>query len=66
VQGAMMPLGDIRHTAPEEPLIGVLERMQMDDVNQMPVVSDGRIVGLVTRDSILRIIQTRMELAGLN
>jgi hypothetical protein len=30
------------------------------------VVSDGRIVGLITRDSILRIIQTRMELAGLN
>lgn len=66
VQAAMMPLGEVRHTVPEEPLIGVLERMQADDVNQMPVVSDGRIVGLVTRDSILRMIQTRMELAGLS
>jgi Zn-dependent protease/CBS domain-containing protein len=66
VQGAMMPLADIHHTSPEEPLIGVLERMQVDDVNQMPVVSEGRIVGLITRDSILRMIQTRMELAGLS
>jgi len=56
----------VRHAAPEEPLIGVLERMQTDDVNQMPVVSDARIVGLISRDSILRMIQTRMELTGVN
>lgn len=66
VQGAMKPVSEVRHTSPEDPLLGVLERMQMDDVNQMPVVSDGRIVGLISRDSILRMIQTRMELAGLN
>ena len=42
------------------------------DVNQMPVVShsdDGaaHIVGMITRDAILRVIQTRSELgAALN
>jgi hypothetical protein len=42
------------------------------DVNQMPVVSHGEegtadIIGMVTRDAILRVIQTRSELsAALN
>jgi hypothetical protein len=40
------------------------------DVNQMPVVggaeSDGaQIIGMVTRDSILRVMRTRAELGPL-
>jgi len=49
--------------------LGLLERLVAADVNQMPVVShsdDGaaHIVGLVTRDAILRVIQTRSELGA--
>jgi hypothetical protein len=48
----------------------LLERLLSADVNQMPVVSganDGapQIVGIVTRDSILRVMQTRSELGPL-
>jgi CBS domain-containing protein len=70
VQAAMIPREKILWTSPEEPLLRLLERLLSADVNQMPVVkgvSDGspQIVGIVTRDSILRVMQTRSELGPL-
>jgi CBS domain-containing protein len=70
VQAAMIPREKILWTSPEEPLLRLLERLLSADVNQMPVVSgsgDGaaQIVGMITRDSILRVIQTRSELGPL-
>jgi len=70
VQAAMIPREKILWTAPDEPLLKLLERLLSADVNQMPVVSgasDGapQIVGIVTRDSILRVMQTRSELGSL-
>jgi Zn-dependent protease len=70
VQAAMIPRDKILWTSPEEPLLKLLERLLSADVNQMPVVSgssDGapQIVGIVTRDSILRVMQTRSEFGAL-
>ena len=70
VQSAMIPREKILWTSPDEPLLRLLERLLSADVNQMPVVSgsgDGapQIVGMVTRDSILRVMQTRSELGSL-
>ncbi len=70
VQAAMVPRAQIRLAAPEEPVLALLERMQSEDINQMPVVGDsgspgaGRVVGIVTRDSILRVIRTRTEMGA--
>jgi Zn-dependent protease len=69
VQGVMVPRENILWAKPDEPLLGLLERLLMNDVNQMPVVSNVdddsmQIVGMVTRDSILRVIQTRSELGA--
>jgi Zn-dependent protease len=70
VQAAMIPRDKILWTSPDEPLLKLLERLLSADVNQMPVVSgssDGapQIVGIVTRDSILRVMQTRSEFGAL-
>jgi Zn-dependent protease/predicted transcriptional regulator len=67
VQAVMVPRERILWAAPDEPLQRLLERLMAADVNQMPVVShteDGlaNIVGMVTREAILRVIQTRSEL----
>lgn len=67
VQAVMVPRDKIIWASPEEPLQRLLERLLAADVNQMPVVSHGgdgsaHIVGIVTRDAILRVIQTRSEL----
>jgi CBS domain-containing protein len=72
VQATMVPREKILWASPEEPLQRLLERLIAADVNQMPVVSHGEdgsahIIGMVTRDAILRVIQTRSELsAALN
>ena len=67
VQSAMIPREKILWTSPDESLLTLLERLLSADVNQMPVVSGTgedapQIVGMITRDSILRVMQTRTEL----
>jgi Zn-dependent protease/predicted transcriptional regulator len=69
VQAVMVQRDRILWAAPEEPLQRLLERLMAADVNQMPVVSHGddgaaHIVGMITRDAILRVIQTRSELGA--
>jgi Zn-dependent protease len=70
VQAVMIPRDKILWATPEEPLLGLLERLLAADVNQMPVVSgsanDGsHIIGMITRDSILRVMRTRAEVGPL-
>jgi Zn-dependent protease/predicted transcriptional regulator len=70
VQAVMIPREKILWAAPEEPLLGLLERLLAADVNQMPVVSDAEnngthVIGMITRNSILRVIQTRSELGPI-
>jgi predicted transcriptional regulator len=60
-----LPFDRVHSATPSEPVTGVLDRMQKEDINQMPVASEGRIVGMITRDTILRFLQTRLQLGGL-
>jgi Zn-dependent protease/predicted transcriptional regulator len=63
VQAAMLPADKIHWARPEEPALGVLQRMQTEDINQMPVISDHHIVGMISRDTILRVLQTRLQVS---
>jgi CBS domain containing-hemolysin-like protein len=69
VQGVMIPREKVLWARPEEPLLGLLERLVSADVNQMPVVTDtedgAHIIGMITRDSILRVMQARSEVGSL-
>jgi Zn-dependent protease len=70
VQAVMIPRDKILWASPEESLLGLLERLLAADINQMPVVSgaenDGaHIIGMITRDSILRVMRTRAEVGPL-
>jgi Zn-dependent protease/predicted transcriptional regulator len=70
VQAAMIPREKILWASPEDPALNLLERLVAADVNQMPVVSrgsdqDAHIVGMITRDSLLRVMQARAELGSL-
>ena len=70
VQAAMISREKILWASPDESLLKLLERLLAADVNQMPVVSGtengAHVVGMVTRDSILRVVQTRAELGPLS
>jgi CBS domain-containing protein len=64
----MIPRDRILSATPDQPLLPLLERMITADVNQVPVmtgivddVSNSQVVGIVTRESILRVIQTHIE-----
>jgi Zn-dependent protease/predicted transcriptional regulator len=61
VQQVMRPFETMKWVEPDAELRRVLEVMQQDDVNQVPVVSDGHLKGLVRREDILRFISTRAE-----
>jgi Zn-dependent protease/predicted transcriptional regulator len=59
---AMRPLHQLRTVTPGTPVSDALEIMSLDDVNQLPVLSGGRLLGTISRRDILRILRTREEL----
>ena len=65
VQAVMLPVEDIQWAAPDEPVLAVLERMQKQDIAQMPVIAEDHIKGMISRDSILRVLQTRLQVGHL-
>ena len=62
VQAVMLPKQKLHWAAPEEPALSLLDRMRSAGMPQMPVISGGNVVGVVTRDSILHVLQARGEL----
>lgn len=62
VADVMRPL-DTTHTVnPNTPVTEALEVMAQQDLNQLPVVSDRGLAGLISRSHILQVIQTRAQL----
>ncbi|MCL5961093.1 MAG: site-2 protease family protein [Chloroflexi bacterium] len=63
--GSIMTPGERLHVlAPQDDAVQAVQAMGEQDVNQLPVVSDGRVVGLVTRGHIIRLLQTRQDLGA--
>lgn len=58
----MRPLDATRTVGPNTPVSDALEVMASQDLNQLPVIADGGLVGLLSRSNILQLIQTRAEL----
>jgi Zn-dependent protease/predicted transcriptional regulator len=65
VQAVMLPKNKLHWAAPEEPALSLLDRMRTIGMQQMPVIAGGSVVGIVTRDSILRVLQSRQELGSV-
>jgi CBS domain-containing protein len=62
VQSVMRPLSQLRTVAPETPAIQALELMSREDMNQLPVISDGHLEGVFSRSHVLRFLSTQAEL----
>lgn len=58
----MLPLGQLKVARPEQDALSIVEEMDENELNQMPVVSEGRIIGLITRDNLIRFLRARSEL----
>ena len=46
----------------EDDLNGALRTLAMKDLNQIPVMGEGKLVGLLSRSDVIRYLQTRQEL----
>jgi Zn-dependent protease/predicted transcriptional regulator len=57
----MLPLDQLHTVTPATLVSEALETMGRDDVNQLPVVSDHHLEGMVSRANVLQALQTRAE-----
>jgi CBS domain-containing protein len=65
VQAVMLARDRLQWAAPDEPAMELLERMRRAQVGQMAVITNGSVVGMVTRDSVQRALETRSDLARI-
>ena len=60
----MRPLEDLQSVTPDMPLTSALESMSRYDLNQLPVVSNSHLEGVLSRAQVLSYLQTHAELRG--
>ncbi len=59
VHAAMRSLDEIHSVKPEMPALAAMEMMASEDVNQLPVMKDGHLEGVISRSHILEVLQSR-------
>ena len=57
----MTPLDQSVQVAPSTELTQALQSMDQAELAQLSVIEDGKFLGMLTRDRVLRFIQTRLE-----
>ena len=58
----MLPIDTLRSVGPETGLWAALQEMDRDGVNQLPVVRDRRVVGMLAREDVITFLRTLQEL----
>jgi len=58
----MLPLEQLHCVGPETALVASLQLMDRDGVNQLPVVANGRVLGMLSRDDVISFLRTLQEL----
>jgi CBS domain-containing protein len=62
VDDAMQPLERVASVSPQAPLNESLEIMGRDDVHQLPVLDQGRLLGVISRGEVLQLLKDRAAL----
>ncbi len=62
VSETMLPVSRVHFVSPDLPAMEALQMMSREDVNQLPVMADGQVVGIVSRGNILQQLQVRSML----
>jgi predicted transcriptional regulator len=62
VREAMRPLQELHIITPETPVLDALKLVTSKDVNQLPVIANGTLQGVVSRSQLLQLLQVRSEL----
>ncbi|MEK6757313.1 MAG: site-2 protease family protein [Bacteroidota bacterium] len=62
LQAVMVPERELAHVSPDTPVETVLQKMNEHDISQIPVIDQGRLLGIIGRDGLLALVQTHLEL----
>ena len=62
VQSVMRPLSQLQTVTPDTPALRALEIMSGKDINQLPVVTNGELVGIFSRSSLMGFLHNRAQL----
>jgi Zn-dependent protease/predicted transcriptional regulator len=62
VEQAMRPLAQLQVVSPDAPVVQALETMARENINQLPVASNGHLEGVLSRAHLLEILRTRAQL----
>ena len=62
VREAMRPLQELHIVTPDTPALDALKLVARNDVNQLPVVANGALQGIVSRSQLVQLLQVRSEL----
>jgi CBS domain-containing protein len=58
----MIPADETDVVDPDMPLVDAMKMMDEDGVNQLPVMKDGRVLGVLSRESLVSFLRTLQEL----
>jgi CBS domain-containing protein len=64
IRQVMIPADQLISVHPGDELPEILDRMTAEDVNQMPVIKEGELIGMVARDNVLNFIRTLSDLSA--
>lgn len=59
---AMTPIEQVKVTNPKQGLVEVLHQMGEDGVNQMPVLEEGQVAGMLRREDIVNYLHTLQKM----
>ncbi len=62
VAQVMLPLGNLKRIGPDAELWTALQQMDRDGVSQLPVMTDGHVVGMLSREDVISFLRTIQEL----
>jgi Zn-dependent protease/CBS domain-containing protein len=62
VRSVMRPADKIHFISRDMPAMEALETMGREDVNQLPVMTNGRVEGIVSRAHVMQLLRSRAEL----
>jgi Zn-dependent protease len=59
IKDIMTPAGLLKTATPDHPAADLLEQMDDWNIDQIPVVQDGKLIGMVTRERLVRSLRAR-------
>jgi Zn-dependent protease len=58
----MTPASRLRTVQPQQPIVSVLEQMEEQEIDQIPVLERDEVIGVIFWDNLIRLVKTRTEL----